>query len=57
MKELRQSPPDYFIYVFLKSRVSGPDTTQEFKDLGIFLFSNYDQVLSNNRFAIFRKKR
>ncbi|GAB4279503.1 MAG: hypothetical protein Kow0029_23440 [Candidatus Rifleibacteriota bacterium] len=55
INSLRSSPPEYFIYVFLKSRVSGPDTTQEFPALGKLLFSNYSIVLKDERFAIFKR--
>lgn len=54
---LTRKPPDYFIYVFLKSRVSGPDTSQDFSELGKFLFNNYDLIEKQDEFAIFKIKR
>jgi len=56
IETLKKSPPDLFIYVFLKSRVSGPDTAQDFPELGRFLFENYEITLQTERFGIFKRK-
>lgn len=56
METIKNSPPDLFVYVFLKSRVSGPDTAQDFPELGRFLFENYEITLQTERFGIFKRK-
>ena len=53
IRKLKQAPPRFFIYVFLKSRVTGPDTSMEFFELGKFLFKNYKPVLKTPAYAIF----
>ncbi len=55
LKALQHSPPDYIIFVFVKSRVSGPDTAQDFPELGKFIFSNYKMIEKTQNFGIFRK--
>lgn len=54
--KLKKAPPRFFIYVFLKSRVTGPDTSMEFPELGKFLFKNYKPVVKNPAYAIFEIK-
>lgn len=55
LKALQESPPDYIIFVFVKSRVSGPDTAQDFPELGKFIFNNYQMVEKTENFGIFRR--
>jgi len=55
LKALQHSPPDFIIFVFVKSRVSGPDTAQDFPELGKFIFSNYKMIEETQNFGIFRK--
>lgn len=56
--QLSEHPPEYVIYVFFKSMVTGEDTTQEFPELEKFLLSNYQLTFKDekNRFGIFKKK-
>lgn len=56
MQALQEKKPDYFIFVFFKSRVSGPDTSQDFPELGKFIFSNYNLIFKTEQFGIFKKK-
>lgn len=56
---LNASKPKYILDVYhaMKPRVRGEDTSNEFPELNLFIKQNYEQIIDQNGYRIFRLKR